>query len=316
MQEVRRFFNKAGGLKLLKQYWRNRVLSTAVAQFLLLGKSRTALELLRQSVALKTKQRLSQKYSKALIDFDTQWTSSEVSKQERKVVWLFWWQGEEEMPALVKKCIASVHKNFMSWEVVLLTSNNYLDYVSFPDYINEKFEKRIITLTHFSDLLRLELLNKYGGLWLDATVYCSSNDIPKSILNSEMFVYRPQKPGADGNAITISSWLIWAKTNCKILAATRYLLYKYWQTNNYLCDYFLLHFFFSIVLDFYKEEAKKIPPFCNSVPHILLLHLFDKFDEHYWNDLKRMTCFHKLSYKLQQKDMGKSGTYYDIIIKS
>lgn len=32
-------------------------------------------------------------------------------------------------------------------------------------------EKGIITNTHFSDLLRIELLINHGGLWLDATTY-------------------------------------------------------------------------------------------------------------------------------------------------
>jgi hypothetical protein len=34
----------------------------------------------------------------------------------------------------------------------------------------EKYQKKIIDNTHFSDLLRLELLIKYGGTWIDASV--------------------------------------------------------------------------------------------------------------------------------------------------
>ena len=30
-----------------------------------------------------------------------------------------------------------------------------------------------ITKTHLSDLLRLELLIRYGGTWIDATVFCT-----------------------------------------------------------------------------------------------------------------------------------------------
>ena len=57
-----------------------------------------------------------------------------------------------------------------------------------------------------------------------------------------------------------------------------------------------------------------IPPFCNTVPHILLLHFFDKYDEDLFEDLKNMTCFHKLSYKFTEEDMDKKGTFYDVII--
>lgn len=308
------YFKKAGGINLLKQYFRNGVLGTAIAQFLLLGKSRTALELLRLSTILKTKQRLLKKYMSVLKQFDEQNKDSGIHV-ERRTVWLFWWQGEEAMPEIVKRCYASVKECVKDWEIVLLTEKNYRDYAEFPDYIMDKLQKGI-TLTHFSDLLRLELLIRYGGLWMDATVLCTSGDIPKSILNSDLFVFRPQKPGADGKATSMSSWLMWAKSNNHILMTTQVLLYNYWKKNNSLSEYFLLHHFMTIAMEHNSEEAKKIPPFCNSIPHILQLHLFDPFDEVYWNDLKQMTCFHKLTYKLDADKNKENGTFYDIIINA
>ena len=306
------FFRQAGGIKLLKQYWKNRTLFPAIIQFCLLGRSRTALELLRMTVTLKTKQHFSKKYLKVLKQFDEQ-GNKELQHIERKTVWLFWWQGEESMPFLVRKCYQSVKQNLKDWEIVLITEKNYNQYVVFPTYILEKLQEGI-SLTHFSDLLRLELLIRHGGLWLDATVLCTNGDIPKSILKSDLFVYRAQKPGADGRATTMSSWMMWAKTNNRILMATQAMLYAYWKNNNDLSEYFLLHHFMTIAMDFYIEDANKIPPFCNSVPHILSLNLFNKYDEHYWNDLKQMTCFHKLCYKLDEEKCKEKGTYYDIII--
>lgn len=312
MLGVKYYFEKAGGLTLLRQYWRKGVLWIAIFQFVLLGKSRTALEILRLAVTFKTKQHLAKKYGKVLKEFNAKWQEN-LPHCERKTVWIFWWQGEEAMPPLVRKCYDSVRENMKDWEIVLLSEKNYQQYAEFPIYIHEKLQKGI-TLTHFSDLLRLELLIRHGGLWLDATVLCTNGEIPMSILKSELFVYRAQKPGADGKATTMSSWLMWAKTNNRILMGTQAMLYAYWKKNKRLDEYFLLHHFMTIAMDFYKEDASKIPPFCNSVPHILLLHLFDKYDENYWNDLKQMTCFHKLSYKLDEENCKKKGTYYDVII--
>lgn len=313
MPKAKDYFKKAGGINLLRQYWKNGVLGTAILQFLLLGKSRTALELLRLVTTLKTKRHLAKKYGEVLKEFNVKWQET-LPHCERKTVWIFWWQGEEAMPPLVRKCYESVIENLKDWEIVLLSEKNYQQYAVFPIYIHEKLQKGI-TLTHFSDLLRLELLIKHGGLWLDSTVLCTSSNIPQSVLKSDLFMFRPQKPGADGKAITMSSWLMWASSNNRILMATQAMLYNYWQKHDSLCDYFLLHHFMSIVLDFYSEEAKKIPPFCNSVPHILLLHLFDKYNDLYWEDLKRMSCFHKLSYKLDDKNIALSGTYYSNLFK-
>lgn len=313
MTRTKEYSRKQGGISILKQYWDNGVLGTALIQCLLLGKNKTALEILQLSVDLKKKKRFVKRYRQVLMDFDQHWVDNYIH-HKRKTVWMFWWQGEDVMPELVKRCYTSVKENMSDWEIVLLTKQNYKEYASFPDYIMEKLKSGIITLTHFSDLLRLELLIKHGGLWLDATVLCTSGVVPNSILKSDLFLYRPQKPGSDGKAKTLSSWLIWAKSNNKILKATQTLLYKYWQDKNFLEDDYLLHQFMSIVMDFYLKESNKIPPFCNSIPHILLLHLFDPYNEQYWNDLKQMACFHKLSYKLNKEDLGKKNTYYDIII--
>lgn len=73
-------------------------------------------------------------------------------------------------------------------EVILISYDNLEEYVHFPDYILEKWKKGQITNTHMTDLLRLELLIKYGGMWLDATVYCSSPNIPDYFLIRSYFL--------------------------------------------------------------------------------------------------------------------------------
>lgn len=55
---LKEILKKQGGTKLLKQYWQGGALYTGIGEFLLLGKSRTALEILRLSTTLKTKQKL------------------------------------------------------------------------------------------------------------------------------------------------------------------------------------------------------------------------------------------------------------------
>ena len=39
--------------------------------------------------------------------------------------------------------------------------------------MEEKKKKGIISRTHYSDLLRLEILGNYGGIWLDSTFFCT-----------------------------------------------------------------------------------------------------------------------------------------------
>lgn len=306
-------FKKQGGIKLLKQYWKSGSFFTAVGEFLLLGKSRTALEILRLSAGLKTKQKLEKKYRSHLAEFDRTYDTALLHESSNKV-WICWFQGMENAPKLVQKCYQSVKENMPDREIIVLTFDNIKDYVTFPDYIMEKWQTGIISHTHMTDLLRLELLIKYGGMWLDATVFCSEGQIAPYFFESDLFFYQCLKPGRDGHCTYMSNWLMSARTNNKILMATRMLCYEYWKKNNGVVDYFFFHIFMSIVLDYYPEEWRKIIPRDNATPHILLLRLFDRYDENIWNAVKKQTPFHKLSYKFTEQQKKSEGTYYQKLI--
>lgn len=304
-------FKKQGGMKLLKQYWRGGALFTGIGEFLLLGKNRTALEILRLSTTLKTKQKLEKKYRWKLEEFDENYVEKEHKTSNK--IWICWFQGMENAPELVKKCYESVVGNNADKEVVVITTENMGDYVTFPDFIMEKWKKGIITHTHMTDLLRLELLINHGGMWLDATVLCTGK-APDYFFDSNLFFYQCLKPGRDGHAVPVSSWLIEAKTHNKILMATRELCYEYWKNQTEMIDYFLLHDFMAIVLDKYEEEWKRVVPRDNATPHELLLRLFDPYDERMWNAIKEQTPFHKLTYKFSEEN-ALSNTYYQVIIE-
>ena len=310
-------FQKQGGMKLIKQFAKSGSLGTAVGEFALLGKSRTALEILRLSTQLKTKQKLERKYRGTLEAFDKTYDKSLPHESSNKV-WICWFQGMGNAPVLVQKCYESVKENLKGHEIVLITSENLERYVRFPDYILEKWKKGIITHTHLTDLLRLELLIKYGGMWLDATVFCSEEEknIPTYFFDSDLFFFQSLKPGRDGHSQYISSWLMSAKSNNKILMATRTLCHEYWKTNNSMDDYFLLHDLISIVLDKYQKEWKAVVPRDNATPHILLLRLFDQYDEQMWKAIKAQTPFHKMTYKFKEEEAKKQDTFYSMLFGS
>ena len=308
-------FKKQGGIKLLKQYWESGSLFTAIFQFLLLGKSRTALEILRLSAGLKTKQKLERKYKNKLERFNQLYQHNHYSHNKSNKVWVCWFQGMDNAPVLVQKCYKSLKQNLSNYDIILITEANMLEYVQFPDYILSKWHIGQISNTHMTDLLRLELLIRYGGLWLDATVLCTSSDLPAYYFNSDLFLYQCLKPGRDGHCSYVSSWLISAKSNNKLLMATRFLCYEYWKKNKNMVDYFLLHDLMSIVFDYYPEDWKKIIPVDNATPHILLLRLFDQYDEEVWQAVKEKNPFHKLTYKFENGQTKLKGTYYDVLLK-
>ena len=290
-------FKKVNGFNVIKQYAKSRVLIFALIQILTQGTSKKSLEIVRNSVDNKIINRLRKKYKNYILD-NKEMILQESSKREYSdKIWFLWLQGIEQAPEIVKMCYNSIQQNLDNRELILLTDNNYRDFITFPDYIQEKIDEGIITKTHLSDLLRLELLTKYGGTWVDATVYISSSNFPNYMLKSDLFLFQKLKPGLDGNPRSISSWYITSCTNNPILLLAKGLLFEYWKNNNYLIDYFLLHDFIELAIETYPDEWKKVVPFSSSTPHILLLRLFDSFNEEMWTSIVSQTSIHKLTYK-------------------
>ncbi len=286
----------------------------AMTQTALQGFSKKSLEIVRLSVNNRVLCKMRKKYRKEIEAYCARWQTQPRAHSDK--IWVLWLQGMEQAPSLVQRCYRSLQENMSGREIILLTEDNYRDYVTFPEHIQQKIDQGIITKTHMSDLLRLELLTKQGGTWIDATVFCSGSQIPSYMLDSDLFLFQDLKPGLDGHATCISSWFMTSCTNHPILLLTRHLLYQYWQTHNALTDYFLIHDFFQLAIEAFPEEWAKVVPFSNSVPHILLLRMFEAYEGEVWNAVTQMTPFHKLSYKFSQEQAQLPGTYYQVLMNN
>lgn len=312
MKKFIALFKKVGGLDVLKQYARAHVLLFALTQTLLNGFTKKGLEIVRLAVNNKILSKLRKKNRKFIEHFKA--TNPPLPRQHSKKVWVCWLQGMDNAPPLVQRCFRSLQENLPDREIILLTEENYRSYVTFPAHIQQKIDSGIITRTHFSDLLRLELLLNYGGTWIDATVFCSGRNIPAYMLNSDLFVFQTLKPGLDGHPTALSSWFMTGCTNHPILELSRQLLYRYWQKRRSMMDYFLLHDFFQLAIEAYPQEWDRVIPFPNSTPHILLLRLFEPYNEPSWDAIRNMTPFHKLSYKFSADSAEKKDTYYSQVL--
>ena len=256
--------------------------------------------------------KLKRKYSYVINEFKGK--SFDEYKKSNKV-WIFWFQGIDDAPILVKKCIESIEKSLPDREIIIVNEKNIKEYVDFPDFIIKKFKKGIITYTHFSDLLRIELLARYGGLWVDATVFCTSSEIPNYIINAPLFVYKSINLDKQDFIVPIaSSWLISSYANNNILMLTRELLYEYWKKEKKLINYFLFHLFFAMSAEKFQDEWDNIPTFNNINPHILQFELLNEYSEERFQQIKEMSCFHKLNRRIENSNPEKY-TFYDYIIK-
>lgn len=88
-----------------------------------------------------------------------------------KNVFVFWWDGFENAPDIVQKCLQSVRKAFDGCTIVEITKHNFEDYTDIHPQILKAYRAGDISVQTFSDILRFNLLKNNGGVWIDSTIY-------------------------------------------------------------------------------------------------------------------------------------------------
>ncbi len=173
-RDLRKLIQKQGGWDLIRQYAASGNLPLAAGQILLLGTKEKALEILRLSAQYRVKEKLAKRYKKELdhlVKLHGGEDKEEV-KEDQPYIWFCWLQGLSAAPPVVRNCYRSALAAYAGkGKVTLITADNYRDYVFFPPEIQAKIKRGIITGAHLADLIRLELLINYGGIWTDATVF-------------------------------------------------------------------------------------------------------------------------------------------------
>lgn len=220
-------------------------------------------------------------------------SSEEINKQ----IFVYWNSGFENAPELVKKCVASLKKQ-KGYEVVLLSDKNLNDYIDFPEFIIEKYKKGFIGNAHFSDLIRTNLMCKYGGVWVDATAFLT-DEIPVEILKQPLFLMK-HETFVDSMNYGYNNWFIASRKNNPILKILLDMLYTYWKKENYILDYFTWHLFMLLIAQKQPEYFDRILTYIDYDAHIYQNYLFKKFDENQWENILERSFIHKLTYKYKR----------------
>lgn len=173
-------------------------------------------------------------------------------------------------------------------------------------------------MAHYTDMLRLELLIKYGGTWIDATVLCTETNTDRTnltgILDADLFLFQQLRKG-ETRFLGISNWFITSRADNWVLKVLRDMLFQYWRDYDCVVHYYMFHLFFGMIMEKYPEVAAKMPRQGNKMPHYLSRRMGDQYDDEWMQELKKRTCFHKLSYRLPDETLESKGTFYDIVIK-
>lgn len=238
-------------------------------------------------------------------------------KEEEKIFCL-WFQDEDKAPEIVKKCLARLREKYGK-RVVFLNEKTLGNYITLPDFIMRKWRKKQIIPANFSDIVRIELLSRYGGYWFDATVFLTG-EIPEVVENSDFFMYVASKRYF--SRMFVQTCFMRARKGNPLLMMWRELIFEYWRRENKAIDYFLVHYLLKFLVNNNEEAAalfSQMPKIEQDPTHELWYKIGnDPFDMEKYREMTEKIFFQKCSYKKGSKAIEKiiPGSMADYVINS
>ena len=191
-----------------------------------------------------------------------------------KTIYIYWAQGFENAHEIVKICLNSWKTMNPNWNIVELNDTNLGDYIDIDDIRANSN----IAVTAMSDVIRIALLQKWGGVWTDATCFCrvSLDDwLPKYTKNGFWAFSKPEP------SRLVSSWFLYGTPQNYIVQRWYKKTMNFWTkrtngANGY--KYYWFHFLFN---EMYKN---------------------DKHIRKMWNDTKQLSA--QMPHIFQTSDKG------------
>lgn len=259
-------------------------------------------------------------FSEFLKTYDFSHKNIEFPKSEYSdCIWICWWQGLEQAPNIVKECIESIKRNAGDHRVIVLTEQNYQQYVDIPQWIQKKHKAGVISRTHYSDILRLILLATYGGMWLDSTFYCTAPVLDEYFKHPLWSIKRPDYFHASVAAGYFANYSLACNIEHRWIFKTILdFVLEYWRKNEIMTDYLFLDYLIVLV----QKNDKRIAEIFNKIlpnnPNCdELFKVLDKpYDAKKWKRIRENTYLYKLTWKQNySKRINDKLTFYGKIIE-
>jgi len=118
-------------------------------------------------------------------------------------IWVMWWQGQENYSEVVLAAINSINIHAGNHKVIEVSKDNIEQYIWLPQDIVDMFMNGIISITHFSDIIRFAFLEKYGGIWVNSIIF-----LIQSFLDSiySFLIFTIKRPEANNSYIANAQW--------------------------------------------------------------------------------------------------------------
>ncbi len=241
-----------------------------------------------------------------------------------RILWMFWHQGVENAPKIVKNCIQNWMNKNRNWDIRVLDHNTAATICSLPEW----YSTLDVPLATYSDILRIHLLQRYGGVWADATTWCVcplDDWIDQVTQRQGFFAYATPAPDRP-----LASWFLAAREHNFIVERWTARVDEMWRstgtlTNGELTDepdsreYFWFHKLFAALIRSEEEVARawnSVPQISADAPHHLQrIGLLEKINnEAQFHIANKLTNIYKLDRRLDIPD-DVNGTIIGLLFK-
>lgn len=206
-------------------------------------------------------------------------------------LFVYWAQGWDAAPPLVRMCREQVIQLHDPNEVVLLDEATLPDWIDPPSALKE----RLASAAHLADIIRLDLLSRHGGVWLDATCYPTANVLDAIAEPSATGLFAFTRRTA-----RLSNWLIAASAGNYVVEMLRVGLNDYWAHYDEPFHYNVFHQMFEafyLLDETFRATWDAVPVVSTDPPHLFQRAMRGPYDAARFDELLQGCFVHKLTYK-------------------
>ena len=248
------------------------------------------------------------------------------------IIWIMWWQGENSMPEIPKACLKSVRKWASAWDIRIITKENYQKYIDLSDVINYSsqycFNQQRLTIQYMSDLVRMRILYKYGGLWLDATMFALNNRIFDLLDTQSFFTIKLDEKIINNHKLNSSIYTPGKGGFCDSVWGTypqnpffefiNECMTLHLHKHKTVWDYFIIEYSILICLENCRDIARQFDKIPISNPDLYWLekHAFDRFEQSEFEKINLSSSIFKLNWKMksEEKKVTNGDSFLDHIL--
>lgn len=185
-----------------------------------------------------------------------------------KHLYILWFQGFRQAPPIIKRCLKSWKVHNPDWTIHTLHNGNLKNYINL-DSIVPGIRKRGIGLAGVSDVVRIALMKKYGGVWVDATTFCNQplNKWLPANIKQGFFAFSKPTPKK-----LVSSWFLYSSKGNYITSKWFRKVKEYWEGRKRMDGYFWFHHLFNKLYDGDKKFQQiwdQVPKISADGPHYI-----------------------------------------------